>query len=196
MLRGLVKAAPGKRAASASGAAPQEPDWAAKLAGLTRDVQTHRLVELTRAHVASVLGHGTPEAIEPDRPFKEIGFDSLTALELRNRLGAATGLTLPATLVFDHPTLNATAALLLDLLAPEPATAAPPALAELDRLEEVLAAVPDDDTATRARVRERLQALLAGWSGAARPADDADEELDDATDSELFALLDDELDTP
>ncbi|MEU5667313.1 type I polyketide synthase [Streptomyces longwoodensis] len=196
MLRGLVKAAPGKRAAAASGAASQEPDWAARLAGLTRDEQTHRLVELTRAHVASVLGHGTPEAIEPDRPFKEIGFDSLTALELRNRLGAATGLTLPATLVFDHPTLNATAALLLDLLAPESATAAPPALAELDRLEEALAAVPDGDTATRARVRERLQALLAGWSGPARPADDGDEELDDATDSELFALLDDELDTP
>ncbi|MEU5770297.1 SDR family NAD(P)-dependent oxidoreductase [Streptomyces asoensis] len=196
MLRGLVKAAPGKRAASAPGTGPQEPDWAARLAGLTRDEQLHRLVELTRAHVASVLGHGTPEAIEPDRPFKEIGFDSLTALELRNRLGAATGLTLPATLVFDHPTLNATAALLLDLLAPAATTAPPPALAELDRLEEALAAVPDGDTATRARVRERLQALLAGWNGAARPADGGDEELDDATDSELFALLDDELDTP
>uniref|UniRef100_UPI00117AB811 type I polyketide synthase n=1 Tax=Lentzea kentuckyensis TaxID=360086 RepID=UPI00117AB811 len=73
-------------------------------------------LEMVRAHTAAVLGGTAPDAIAADRPFRELGFDSLMAVELRNRLGGAVGRTLPATLVFNHPTPIAVAELLLSLV--------------------------------------------------------------------------------
>ncbi len=90
---------PGRPAEGAAGT-----DLRARLAGLPATERAYSLSELVRATVAAVLGYSDISSVESGRSFQEIGFDSLTALRLRNRLGAATGLQLPVTLVFDYPT--------------------------------------------------------------------------------------------
>ncbi|MFI1127416.1 type I polyketide synthase, partial [Streptomyces hygroscopicus] len=111
----------------------------ARLSGLPRAEQDRALLELVRAQVASVLGHDGAEAVEAGRAFKELGFDSLAAIELRNRLNAATGLRLAATLIYDYP--NATA--LADHLRAELLGAGPVA----DPTGAPVAAVDDDPIA-------------------------------------------------
>ncbi|HWM03113.1 MAG TPA: SDR family NAD(P)-dependent oxidoreductase, partial [Actinophytocola sp.] len=98
ILRSLVR----PTARRAGGAAPSG-ELAKKLAGRPEDEQRQLLLDAVRGHVAGVLAHGSPESIAPTQAFAELGFDSLTSVELRNRLNAATGLRLPATLAFDYP---------------------------------------------------------------------------------------------
>ncbi|MGW7533250.1 type I polyketide synthase [Amycolatopsis sp. NPDC054798] len=142
------------------------------------------LLELVRKHVAGVLGFAAPDAVAPARAFTELGFDSLTALELRNRLNTATGLRFSATLVFDYPTPVALAKHLRAEFEDEAAGEAA-GLAELARLERALAGTSPDPA-----VVKRLEALLAAGKRAEQAVD---QEIDQASDEEIFDLINEEL---
>ncbi|WP_406276660.1 SDR family NAD(P)-dependent oxidoreductase [Nocardia sp. NBC_00881] len=116
VLRGFVpRSTPPKRVAAA--ASP----LGARLAGTLEAHRGSVVLEVVREHVAAVLGHASRDLIEVEKPFSDMGFDSLGGVEFRNRLGKATGVQLPSTLVFDHPTPAAVAKLVLSKLAPAPA---------------------------------------------------------------------------
>ncbi|MEU7104979.1 type I polyketide synthase [Streptomyces sp. NPDC046215] len=188
LLRGLVRRAPRRAAAAAPGGADSGPSLAERLAHLAAPEREQVLTDVVRTHVAGVLGHTDPTAIEAGHAFQELGFDSLTAVELRNRLNTATGLRLPTTLVFDYPTPTALAGYLLGQLVAEDASPAAPVLAGLDGLEPVIRALASDGAAGEiaARLRELLE-LADGPGRADGAADHAD--LETASDEELFALF-------
>ncbi|MGW6295392.1 SDR family NAD(P)-dependent oxidoreductase, partial [Streptomyces sp. NPDC055058] len=225
--RPLIDDIPDVRALSATRAAQQAEDAAARstdasgaagglraeLAALPPAKRKRRLAELIRTHVTAVLGAAPAGTVKPGKAFRDMGFDSLTAVELRNRLGATLGTKLSATLVFDHPTPNA----LADHLGAELFPADDGADAGLDpRLREIEAAYrADTDPAGRRELVDALRGLLDSWATSTptegtRPSEavDAptppaavdstipaavDEELVGASDQDMFDLIDKEL---
>jgi acyl carrier protein len=184
-LRGLVRAPAPAETGARTGAAD--------LTGLDPESRRTAVADLVRRQVATVLGHTAPVA--PDTAFTELGFDSLTAVELRNRLGAAVGESLPVTLVFDYPTPAELAGYLATLLderaAAGDAGRGGSLLGEIDRLAAAVDGLAADDP-----VRDDAAALLRGLlarlerdDGQAGVAD----RLRAASGEELLAFIDEEF---
>ncbi|MFB8059873.1 beta-ketoacyl reductase, partial [Kitasatospora purpeofusca] len=170
LLRDLVPA-PRRRAAAAGAAAVAEETLADRLRGLSPEQRHELVLGLVLADVAHVLGYGDAHGVSPEGAFRDLGFDSLTAVELRNRINDRTGLKLGVTAVFDHPSPRELADHLLDRLAPPPAEAADAGepdyervLADLARIRTHLAAL-DLTGAQRTTLTETLRDLSEPWSG-------------------------------
>jgi acyl transferase domain-containing protein/acyl carrier protein len=165
------------------------PESGVDLAGLPESEVDRVLTDLVRGHVATVLGHGDPAAVSAGKPFRELGLDSLTSVELRNLLNRSTGLRLSASLVFDHPTPAALVRHLRDLVA---SPAEEPVTARLGKLTEEVRRAAEDPVAFE-RITAELRALLAAAEDAVGRRDGPDDPatLDSASDEELFALIND-----
>ncbi|MEU5367272.1 SDR family NAD(P)-dependent oxidoreductase, partial [Streptomyces sp. NPDC005925] len=199
VLRSLAAAGSPTAARPTAAAAGGAADWPDRLAALGAEERVDLLTALVRSHAAGVLGHADPDAVQTDTPFKDLGFDSLTAVELRNRLAAATGLKLPAALVFDYPQAHVLAAHLAERLTPDGARATAgdvtaQVLREVARVEHALAAVAQG--LDRAAVAARLEALLDRFTGtteATADGDDAVDRLETATAEQVLDFIDNEL---
>ncbi|HET8658366.1 MAG TPA: acyltransferase domain-containing protein [Micromonosporaceae bacterium] len=178
LLRGLTTPSGGRRGRRVAVAGGERSvDWADRLAGLSADERHRVVLDLVRRHAATVLRRNDPDAMRADASFKELGFESLTAVELRDRLAAATGLRLPAALIFRYPSPKGLADHLLQRLssgaaAPSDQHRMDSILDELARLESALSGVAPENGDSRV-VTARLESLLARWKAAHRPADEA-----------------------
>ena len=163
-----------------------------RLAGLSSTAQHALLTDLITEHLAATLGHADPATIGTDDRFADIGMDSLSAIELRNRLKAATGLALSPTVIFDHPTPTALAGhVRAELSTPAPSDRLDGAEVVVQQLEDLVATSAWDDE-DKAKVAGKLESILASL----RPTDDPVTEhrdIDKASDDELFAIIDGEL---
>jgi acyl carrier protein len=167
------------------------------LATLGPQAREARLLTMVRTQVAATLGHAGPDGIDRNSAFLDLGFDSLTAVDLRNRLVNATGVRLPAAVVFDRPTPLALARYLHDELAPAAVSAAPALLSDMDALAGRLKEA-DVDGADRDRIADRLRELLAAWTRPPAAPEEAghppeEEDLNTAGADALFALIDNEF---
>ncbi|MFL6124227.1 SDR family NAD(P)-dependent oxidoreductase, partial [Actinophytocola sp.] len=184
--------APARARTPARRTAPRPSSLVDRLTGQSAGEREETVLAVVRAETAAVLGLPAAESIDVRRPFAELGFDSLTAVELRNRLNTVTGLRLSATLVFDQPSTEALVRHLLDELVPSPEQSV---LAELDGLAQRLSTLAPGST-THAKIALRLRTIAADWSG--RQADAplppvGPDDLSAASDDELITLINEEL---
>ncbi|MCL2733783.1 MAG: SDR family NAD(P)-dependent oxidoreductase, partial [Actinomycetia bacterium] len=192
MLRGLVRT-PVRRVVAP--AAADTRTLPRRLAALPAAEREQTVLELVRGRIAAVLGHTGSDTIGAGRSFKDLGFDSLTAVEFRNQLNSATGLRMPPTLIFDHPTVGALADHLLPRLLPaeEKASAVGTVTEELARLEAAVAADAGTDPE---EVLRRLEELVRHVRKSAAPAGgaaDVAERLQSADADQVLDFIHNEL---
>ncbi|HET7591263.1 MAG TPA: SDR family NAD(P)-dependent oxidoreductase [Solirubrobacterales bacterium] len=179
LLRGLAPAPPADHRRAET--------LAERLPKLAEAERAPAALALVRAHAAEVLGHSSPERIDPEAPFQEMGFDSLAAVDLRTRLARSAGLRLPATLVFDQPTPAAVAAYLVAEIG-----GAPPLGGTDRKLDEIASILVSIEAEERARAAARLRPLFADLLAAGDEEEDA-VDFEAASDEELLQLIDREL---
>jgi polyketide synthase 7 len=169
----------------------------ARLRGLTPEARQRELVDLVRGNAAMVLGLPNPAEINAGRAFQELGFDSLTAVELRNRLKNATGLTLSPTLIFDYPTPTVLAGHLEAELVSTDVPDQPNLMGRFNDITRELQALlnqPNWNADDKSVLRSRIHNLLTTLAFIDDPdSEHLDDDLDDVTESQLFAILDEEL---
>jgi acyl carrier protein len=202
VLRDLV-ARPGRRLISDTGGAVSTSGLASRLQGLSPEQRHHQLVELVCTNAATVLGRSSAD-IEAQLPFQDLGFDSLTAVELRNRLKTATGLTLSPNLIFDFPTPGALAEHVggqLSSISTAAPAGEPDQLARFNDIARELQTLvsqpnwtPDDKT----RLAARIKAIATELETPPPLTPDQfplldDDDITTATERELFAILDDDF---
>ncbi len=180
--------------ASAGSTADSGSGLVQRLTGLSPAEQDQILIDLIRTEAAPVLGFASSDAMEATRAFRDLGFESVTAVELRNRLSAATGLRLSSTLVFDYPNPAVLAEHLRSRLVPDGASGPASVLDELSRLEAGLADLASDP-GTRNEVTVQLRGMLSRWIESQDTAEPEGDGMvfDDATPDEVFDFLDNEL---
>ncbi|WP_432063569.1 type I polyketide synthase, partial [Streptomyces sp. S1] len=198
LLRTVVPGGPEGHAVESPAGAGAAQSPADRLASLSPREREEWALSLVRTEAASVLGHASPLAVTPESSFQDLGLDSMTGVELRNRLNTATGVRLAATVVFDHPTPEALAGHLLERLGPVAGDTVSSVLADLDagldKVDALLAAAPPRE-AEREELAARLQALV-GRLKKPEPAPQAQEEDDalaSASAEELFSFIDSRL---
>jgi acyl transferase domain-containing protein len=165
----------------------------AQLAQLSARDRERRLAELVRSQVSGLLGYQGQEALESHRTFRDIGFDSVLALEFRNLLAKVTGLTLPASLVFDYPSPTEVAGYLASCLRTEPDAAADQILVKLDEIRRTLPTVSAGE-ARGLELAATLRAMLAELDPDQQEAgSDVAASLDTATDEDIMKFIDTEF---
>ncbi|WP_329093492.1 SDR family NAD(P)-dependent oxidoreductase [Streptosporangium sp. NBC_01469] len=198
LLRGAIDVPSRRRGAAAD--VPARPETGAeplgtRLARLSPAERETAVLELIRRQVATVLGHASVSAVGDGRTFEQLGFDSLTAVELRNRLTGQTGLRLPATLVFDYPSVTALTGHLLAELVPDDTPTPAGLLDDLGRWRAASSALTPSE-AERAAITDGLRALLARWgtSGTSSTSGtELDHDLEASTADELFNIIKNEF---